>query len=90
MLNDLRAQILPKWKHVYAIPTALGALPTTGMVAGHVLSYTKQSKMLESHTGDPYFGSRILNEVAEILEAYIQKEGGAAVNGLQQLSCNLV
>jgi hypothetical protein len=38
----------------------------------------------------PHFGSRVLNEVAVMLEGFIKEKGKNAVNGLQTFSSGLV
>ena len=50
-----------------------------------MLSITKQSKTLESFTGDRHFGSQILNEVAEMLEPYIKEKGSTALDSRNKL-----
>lgn len=51
-----------------------------------ILTMAKQSKSAETAAEVAHFGSRVLNEVADMLEAFIKTEGSVAVSGLHEFA----
>jgi hypothetical protein len=77
----------PAWSRATGMYQPEGDMPAhRSMTPLTILTMAKQSKSAETAASVAHFGSRALNEVADMLEAFIKTEGSVAVSGLHEFA----
>jgi hypothetical protein len=91
LLNTTIVQIMSAWTRATGLePTKSNWNSIACLIPIEILAKVRLSKSVEETSRVPQFGSRVLNEVAVMLEHFIIEKGSNAVNGLQRFSTGLV
>lgn len=91
LLKGIFERIKSAWYGAIAMEPLEGdEPPPIYMIPFEILAKAKLSILAEPTTGIPHLGSRIINEVATMLEDFTRKNGSTAVNDLQQFASGVV